>query len=192
MWNEQNNQEGTFIFQTMAFASGLEISANIITEEWTRLRASKNLNFAFAPFSGLGWWTPQPNDTRKSGRSFSRTNILDAEITNRSKIGRRSMKNLERHKESNTASTDGSKRREQKGLKDCQRTAAKGERRKATLALREKCQAWWERALPKGPTAGRCPCLKEKVVHSIQNGFSLLFGSSHPSLYLPWSEVQLV
>ena len=50
------------------------------------------------------------------------------------------MKNLERHKESNTASTDGSRRREQRGLKDCQRTVAKGERRKATIALGEKCK----------------------------------------------------
>lgn len=60
---------------------------------------------------------------------------------NCSKTGRSSAKNLERHKESSTASTDDSKRRKQKGLKDCQRIVAKGGRRKATIALEEKCKA---------------------------------------------------
>lgn len=180
------------LFQTMTFTSGLEISANMTAEEWNRLRASKNLNFTFAPFPGLGWWTPQPNDTRKSGRSFPRTNILDAEIMNCSKTGRSSAKNLERHKESSTASTDDSKRRKQKGLKDCQRIVAKGGRRKATIALEEKCKAWWERALPKRPKAGSCPCLKEKVVYSTQNGWSLISGSSLSSPSLPWPHIQLV
>lgn len=48
---------------------------------------------------------------------------------------------MERHRESSAASTDASKRREQKGLKDCQGTAAKGGRRKATTALGEKGKA---------------------------------------------------
>lgn len=190
MQNEKNKQKRTFIFQTMTFTSGWEASANMTTDEWTRLRASNNLNSTSASFSGLVWWTPQPNEARKPGRSFSRANILDAEIMNHSKTGSRSVKNLERIRESSAASTEASKRREQKVLKDCQGTDAKGARRKATIALGEKCKACWERAHPKGPRAGSCPCLKEKVVYSIQKGWCVITSSSLPSLTPPLPQVQ--
>lgn len=116
--------------------------------------------------------TPPSNETRKPGRSFSGINILDAEIMNHSKTGRKKCEEFGKA-QAKLCSQILKLQREGKGtesLKDSQRTARRARGRQVrgpVLRGKHKCLFQGGKECSREARSG--PCLKERICFLIKD-----------------------